>query len=228
MLVPEKRLRPYQASPEDRGCIGCHFGYFASGYSVARQLSCVSIACGFVAYQNSWVEQTPYAVERLRALMLEYGITLLLPVAELRSKAEVQAELATYGVTQDSLELKCSKQEIDPGLVASSLKATVDQGIEALRFIFLGTSSGFRLQGIHSYIDICRLLFVFEPKPLLKRVACNVDSGGDALRGFTTVAVADEYRQPVGRFEQPSHIRYRSDTMLGLVFGCDHGSTSGL
>jgi hypothetical protein len=133
MLVPEKRLRPYRASLEDLGCIGCHFGYFASAYSVARQLSCDSIACGFVAYQNSWVEQTPYSVERLRALMSEYGITLLLPVVELRSKAEVQAELATYGVTQDSLELKCGKQGMDPGLVAGSLKAVVDQGIEALR-----------------------------------------------------------------------------------------------
>jgi hypothetical protein len=133
MLVPEKRLHPNQASLEDLGCIGCHFGYFASAYSVARQVKCDAIACGFVAYQNSWVEQTPYSVERLRALMSEYGMTLLLPVLELRSKAEVQAELATYGVTQDSLELKCSKQGIDPGLVSGSLKATVDQGIEALR-----------------------------------------------------------------------------------------------
>ncbi len=112
MLVPEKRLPRDQASSEDLGCIGCHFAYFASGYSVARQFSCDSIACGFVAYQNSWVEQTPYAVERLRALMSEYGSTLLLPVAELRSKAEVQAELATYGVTKDSLELNAVNRKL--------------------------------------------------------------------------------------------------------------------
>ncbi|HXN74470.1 MAG TPA: hypothetical protein VN861_18120 [Candidatus Acidoferrales bacterium] len=133
MLVPEKRLLPYHASGEDLGCIGCHFGYFASAYSIARQLGCDCIACGFVEYQNSWVEQTRYSVARLRDLMSEYGIKLVLPVAELRSKAEVQAELVTYGVTQDSLELKCSKQGIDPGLAESPLKAIVDQGIEALR-----------------------------------------------------------------------------------------------
>jgi len=135
MLVPEKRLLPYQVSGKDLGCIGCHFSYFASAYSIARQLGSDSIACGFVEYQNSWVEQTPYSVARLRDLMSQYRIKLLLPVADLRSKAEVQTELATYGVTQDSLELKCSKQETDPGLAESPLKAIVDQGIEALRVV---------------------------------------------------------------------------------------------
>jgi hypothetical protein len=132
LLVPEKRLLANQAEAEDLGCIGCHFGYFASAYSIARQLDCNCIACGFVEYQNSWVEQTPYSVVRLRHLMSQYGIKLVLPVAELRSKREVQMELTSYGVTQDSLELKCSKQGIDPGLAESPLRAVVDEGIEAL------------------------------------------------------------------------------------------------
>lgn len=135
MLVRENRLLLHQASAEDLGCIGCHFGYFASAYSVARQLGCDTIACGFVEYQSSWVEQTPYSVARLSQLMSEYGIKLLLPVAEMRSKTEVQTELATYGVTQDSLELKCSKQRPDPGLAESPLKAIVDQGIQGLRLM---------------------------------------------------------------------------------------------
>ena len=132
MLVPERRLLSYRRSGEDLGCIGCHFGYFASAYSIARSLDCQCIACGFVEYQNSWVEQTPYSVARLRDLMSEHGIKLLLPVAELRSKTEVETELAKYGVTAGSLELKCDKQISDPGLVEAPLRAIVDRGIDAL------------------------------------------------------------------------------------------------
>jgi hypothetical protein len=64
---------------------------------------------------------------------MSHGIKLLLPVAELRSKSEVQTELESYGITRRSMELKCSKQVIDPGLTGDALRETVDQGIEALR-----------------------------------------------------------------------------------------------
>jgi diphthamide synthase (EF-2-diphthine--ammonia ligase) len=132
MLVPETRLVP-SGTAGDIGCIDCHFGYFATAHSIARQLECDSIACGFVRYQSAWVEQTPYAVRRLTELMAEHGTKLLLPVAELVSKEEVEAELKSNLVSADSLELKCSRQQPDPGLTGGPLQVVVDRGIEALR-----------------------------------------------------------------------------------------------
>jgi 3-methyladenine DNA glycosylase AlkC len=133
MLVPETRLVPLRTTSDDIGCIDCHFGYFVTAHSIARQLECESIACGFVQYQNAWVEQTPYAVRRLSELMAEHGTKLVFPVAELGSKEEVEAELKSNLVSTDSLELKCSRQQPDPGLTGGPLQVVVDRGMEALR-----------------------------------------------------------------------------------------------
>jgi hypothetical protein len=133
MLLPETRLVPSRTSSDDIGCIDCHFGYFVTAHSIARQLECDSIACGFVRYQSAWVEQTPYAVGRLTELMAEHGTNLVLPVAELASKEEVEAELKSNLVSTGSLELKCSRQQPDPGLTGAPLQLVVDRAIEALR-----------------------------------------------------------------------------------------------
>jgi hypothetical protein len=133
MLVPETPL-VLSRSPGD-GCVDCHFGYFFTAHSIARELECNRIACGFTQYQSAWVEQTPYAVKRLTEVMAEHGTELLLPVAEIASREEVEAELKSKLASAVSLELKCARQQPDPGLTGNPLEAVVDRGIEALRMV---------------------------------------------------------------------------------------------
>ena len=133
MLVAEQSLGRPGMQLNELGCISCHFGYFATAHAIARELACANIACGFVQYQNSWVEQTPYAVSQLRKLMAEHGINLVLPVAEIASKSEVEAELLSNKLSIDSLELKCTRQQPDPGLTGNRLRSLIDKGIKTLR-----------------------------------------------------------------------------------------------
>src|ERR1700722_4413235 len=92
----------------------------------------------------------------------------------------------------------------------------------------LGAGSRLRLQRIHSHVDIRRVLFVLETKPLLKRVFRDFSSPGDALGGFAVLALANENCQAIGRFEQPADIGDRTYVTFGLVFGYGHGTTPGL
>jgi hypothetical protein len=68
------------------------------------------LAYGYAGYQNSWPEQTPLAVERLRAVLARYGIELELPVYDLASREAVVAELQAHGLSARSLEQKCLRQ----------------------------------------------------------------------------------------------------------------------
>jgi hypothetical protein len=86
-----------------------------------------------VPYQERWVEQTPYAIGRLREVMAENGMQLVLPVSDVGSKEEAETELRKSGLSACSLELKCSRQQADPGLTGLRLQAVVDNGIESLR-----------------------------------------------------------------------------------------------
>jgi len=133
ILVGEQPLGRSGIQLNELGCISCHFGYFAMAHAIAREVGCANIACGFVQYQNSWVEQTPYAVSQLTKVMAEHGINLVLPVAEIASKSEVEAELLSNKLSIDSLELKCTRQQPDPGLTGNRLRSLIDKGINTLR-----------------------------------------------------------------------------------------------
>jgi hypothetical protein len=132
MLVGETRLAPGGIGDLNLGCIDCHFGYFLTVHSIARQIGGACIACGFVRYQNAWVEQSPYAVESLSQVMRDHGMELVLPVADIASKEEAEAELRASGVSVKSLELKCSRERADPGLTGKPLREIVDNRIAAL------------------------------------------------------------------------------------------------
>jgi len=118
---------------EPSGCISCHFGYFLIASAIADQMRCGSIACGFVAYQEKWVEQTSYAIQRLEGLLAQHGKRLILPVLDIQDRDKAEAELRLRGLSTESLELKCLRQQIDPGLTGSALKRVVDRWIDNLR-----------------------------------------------------------------------------------------------
>jgi hypothetical protein len=93
---------------------------------MADQIRFPSIASGFVHYQNRWVEQTPYAVAQLSQVLEGRNQHLHLPVADIRSREEAETELRSYGLSSNSLELKCHRQQIDPQLEGDALRSVVD------------------------------------------------------------------------------------------------------
>jgi hypothetical protein len=133
ILVREPARFLRSRSVAQSGCISCHFGYFLVASVLADQLNSDSIACGFVGYQNTWVEQTPYAIHSLQELLAEHDKHLILPVADIRSRAQAEAELRAHGLSTDSMELKCFRQEDDPALTGSQLQRVVDKWSENLR-----------------------------------------------------------------------------------------------
>jgi hypothetical protein len=118
---------------QDTGCISCHFGYFWIASRIADQFKSRSIACGFVSYQNQWVEQTPYAIAMLKKVLEERQQLLRLPVVDVQSRERAEAELRSYGLSTGSLELKCHRQRTDPNLEGDALRAVVDTWTRVLQ-----------------------------------------------------------------------------------------------
>jgi hypothetical protein len=132
ILVSERPIFQRPAN-QDIGCISCHFGYFWIASRIADQVKSRSIACGFVRYQDQWVEQTPYAIERLNKALQQRNQRLHLPVADIQSREQAEAELRSYELSTDSLELKCHRQRVDPCLEGAALCSVVDSWTEFLQ-----------------------------------------------------------------------------------------------
>ncbi len=94
-------------------CLPCHHVYLKTAMATARNRGTNRIALGYTAYQDTWLEQTPYAVEALRSVLAEFAITLLLPSANLKSKAEAVSVLRGKGLDAASMEQKCLKQQFN-------------------------------------------------------------------------------------------------------------------
>lgn len=133
MLVSERESFLDKNDVERSGCISCNFGYFLVASAIADQIGSGSIGCGFVGYQSAWVEQTPYAVQRLTSLLAEHSKDLNLPVWDIQRRDQAEAELRSYGLSTESLELKCLRQQPDPNLTGSSLQRVVDRWSDNLR-----------------------------------------------------------------------------------------------
>jgi hypothetical protein len=141
ILLPEAPHLTSDQATSHYGCISCHFGYFWCASRIADQIGGRSIACGFVEYQKHWIEQTPYAIRQLSDSLKERGQHLLLPVADVQSKAQAEAELRSHGLTTQSLELKCLRQRVDPGLVGTALSSAVDAWTDSLRALLANDST---------------------------------------------------------------------------------------
>lgn len=114
-------------------CLPCHHAYVVVAATVARNLATRCLAFGYTRYQSDWPEQTPLAATRLGAALADYGIDLELPVVDLASREEAQAELAKAGLSPDSLEQKCSRQVTNVKLNENDLVAQIDLWEAAIR-----------------------------------------------------------------------------------------------
>lgn len=94
-------------------CLPCHQAYIAAALWVANQSAFRSIAVGYAGYQSTWLEQSPYAIARLRDLLELRGKQLLTPVYDLNSKDEANAILRGLNLTDAPLEQKCLKQQFN-------------------------------------------------------------------------------------------------------------------
>lgn len=115
-------------------CLPCHHAYVVVGFAVARALGASSLSFGYAGYQNHWPEQTPYAVERLRAIAKRHDMELLLPVYDVRSQESAESLLKNSGLSSRSLEQKCIRQINNVTLSPDELEAQVslwEQAIEA-------------------------------------------------------------------------------------------------
>ena len=119
-------------------CLPCHHVYLKIAMAVARGGGAKSIAMGYASYQDTWLEQTPYAVEALRSVLAEFDVALLLPSAGLTSKAEAVAVLRANGLSDIALEQKCLKQQYNTkNLSTANSNAEIDAWKIALKRSFL-------------------------------------------------------------------------------------------
>lgn len=114
-------------------CLPCHQAYLVTGAMIAEQYGSKHLALGYTGYQSTWVEQTPYAIESLGAILGSVELNLNLPVIDITSKEQVIAELITHNLSESSLEQKCSRQLNDPGLPFELMRQEIDGWGKELR-----------------------------------------------------------------------------------------------
>jgi hypothetical protein len=117
----------------ERTCLPCHHAYTVVGVALAMSFRCSHLAFGYVQYQRDWPEQTPLAIERLSAIVSEFGIKLLLPVYNVTSRDRAIEELTANGLSGVPFEQKCTIQVTNIALPDDKLKAQIDLWDRAIR-----------------------------------------------------------------------------------------------
>jgi hypothetical protein len=118
-------------------CLPCHLSYFQTALIVASWQDARYLAVGYTSYQSHWLEQTPYAITRLRETLDHAGMELLLPSHDLNSKEEAQAFLREYKLSDASLEQKCLKQQFnDTDISPDAARKEIDAWSSALERAF--------------------------------------------------------------------------------------------
>lgn len=116
------------------GCLTCQHAHIAVAARIAEQLSMKHVGLGYTEYQAGWVEQSPYAVARLSAVLADVGKTLVLPARDLHSKDEAKHELRVLHLSERALEQKCSRQQTNAtNLAEEAIRAEIDRWAETLR-----------------------------------------------------------------------------------------------
>jgi hypothetical protein len=130
-------------------CLPCHRQYLTIAVSLAVREGMRNIALGYASYQSEWLEQTPLAIDRLRAILAELDLNLLLPAADLRSKDEAKAILRERGLSDLALEQKCLKQQFnDKDLTVEQVAVEIDAWCRELRTAFTSPPAGIVLKPI--------------------------------------------------------------------------------
>jgi hypothetical protein len=109
-----------------RTCLPCHHAYVVVSAILAKQAGAKKLAFGYAGYQQTWPEQTPLAVSRLRAVLRRHGMDLLLPVYDLPTRDAAITLLQSYGLSADALEQKCTRQVSNVALSDASLHQQID------------------------------------------------------------------------------------------------------
>ncbi len=136
-------------------CLPCHHTYLKTAMAIAKSFGARNIALGYASYQDTWLEQTPYAVDALRDVLTEFGMNLLLPSANLSSKIEAAEILKNYGLTDSAMEQKCLQQQFNTrDLSPTAATSEIDSWKIALRKSFHA--------GMLSDVDISTPLFLRE------------------------------------------------------------------
>lgn len=91
-------------------CLPCQQAYVVVAAKIAKSIGCRRIALGYTSYQSDWPEQTALAIDRLKSVLADFGIDVLLPVYDLMSKEAAVDELRRQGLSDASLEQKCLQQ----------------------------------------------------------------------------------------------------------------------
>lgn len=110
----------------EQTCLPCHHAYVVAGAAVAAKASFQNLAFGYASYQSAWPEQTPYAIERLSAVLSRHGIRLSLPAYDLVSREQAIKELSVRELSTEALEQKCVQQVNNVKLDHARLTQQVD------------------------------------------------------------------------------------------------------
>ncbi len=109
----------------EQTCLPCHHAYVVVSGALTSMNHSRRVGFGYAGYQSNWPEQTPFAVERLRAVLGRHGISLELPVYDLSSREAAIAELDANGISTESLEQKCIRQVTNVTLMNGRLRQQV-------------------------------------------------------------------------------------------------------
>lgn len=120
------KLEPSTQDLATSTCLPCQQNYLFSAVLWARRENARSIAMGYARYQSDWPEQTPLAAEMMANVLGNEGIQLELPVYDLDSKQQAQAQLREIGLSEESLEQKCIKQIFNRPLSMPALEQQVE------------------------------------------------------------------------------------------------------
>jgi hypothetical protein len=116
-----------------RTCLPCQHSYVIVAASIAMHYKAKHIAMGYAMYQGGWPEQTPAATALLKAVLSDFGISLVLPCYDLDKKETAINLLGSHALANESLEQKCLRQVTNEELDADSLGKELETWEAALR-----------------------------------------------------------------------------------------------
>ncbi len=114
-------------------CLDCSFVRLSLAVVFAKRHGSGTIAAGFTKYQESWVEQSPVAIQGIAAFLAEYDLCLSLPVHDISRREDAQSILSEAGLNPESMEPRChcsdtgTKENADPASIRADIALLTDR-----------------------------------------------------------------------------------------------------
>ena len=122
-VVPGKS---FTESDAKESCLPCQQKYVVIGMRLTDIVEAQDIALGYSGYQSNWIEQSQRAVNNLTDIANSQALHLHLPVYDVSSKEEMVAALRSYNLTDQALEQKCLRQQLNPKLDDTTVRHQLD------------------------------------------------------------------------------------------------------